>query len=196
MRAAPENPRPRPPGIGDRTEIGPTPPALRNARTAGCVSSAGSRPFGVTSRKNASATAIASNAAPRLADDAGTRTNQSSVTAADDRGTGAAWHADPVRAGYGFRVRRQCARPGCSAAATATFTFDSRDLTVWLDTPSDGGARAGELCERHARMLVPPQGWALEDRRGRRESAARQLEATLDVHTPLLERAFRNAGAV
>ena len=38
--------------------------------------------------------------------------------------------------------------------------------TVWLDAPRDGNARAGELCERHARTLTPPQGWRLDDRRG------------------------------
>ncbi|HWS45909.1 MAG TPA: DUF3499 family protein [Acidimicrobiia bacterium] len=93
-------------------------------------------------------------------------------------------------------MRRQCARAGCSAAATATFTFDASDLTVWLDSPADGGARAGELCERHVRALTPPQGWTLEDRRYRRALAAQQLEITLDAHTPLLARAFQNAGAV
>jgi hypothetical protein len=80
--------------------------------------------------------------------------------------------------------------------ATATFTFDAGELTVWLDTPADGGARAGELCERHVRALTPPQGWALEDRRHRREDAVHQLEIELDAHTPLLARAFQNAGAV
>jgi len=93
-------------------------------------------------------------------------------------------------------VQRQCARLGCNAAATATFTFDARELTVWLDTPADGGARAGELCERHVRVLTPPQGWYLDDRRGRRELEAHELEVLLTADTPLLARAFRNAGAV
>ena len=62
-------------------------------------------------------------------------------------------------------MRRQCARPGCSAVATTTFTFDSTRSTVWLDVVSDVGARAGDLCERHTRHLAPPQGWLLEDRR-------------------------------
>jgi len=97
---------------------------------------------------------------------------------------------------YRHYVRRHCARPGCSAPATATFTFDTRDLTVWLDYPVDGAARAGELCERHVRGLTPPQGWHLEDRRGARARAAEQLEATLDAHSPMLARAFQNAGAV
>ena len=67
---------------------------------------------------------------------------------------------------------------------------------MWLDVPSDGGARAGELCERHAKVLTPPQGWQVDDRRGRREAAARELELALDARSPLLSRAFRNAGAV
>lgn len=66
---------------------------------------------------------------------------------------------------------------------------------MWLDTPADGSARAGELCERHARALTPPQGWRLDDRRGRREAMAEELHAVLDAHSPLLARAFRNAGA-
>jgi hypothetical protein len=61
-------------------------------------------------------------------------------------------------------MRRQCARPGCSAVATTTFTFDSHEQIVFLDTPRDGGARAGELCARHARALAPPRGWRIVDR--------------------------------
>jgi hypothetical protein len=93
-------------------------------------------------------------------------------------------------------VQRQCARPGCSALATATFTFDARELTVFLDAPGDDGPRAGELCERHIRALRPPRGWRLDDRRGARAAAAHELEEVLDAQTPLLARAFRNAGAV
>jgi hypothetical protein len=62
-------------------------------------------------------------------------------------------------------MRRQCARSGCSAVATTTFTFDSREQTVWLDAPRDGAARAGELCTRHARSLSAPRGWQIVDRR-------------------------------
>jgi hypothetical protein len=119
---------------------------------------------------------------------------------------------------------RQCARFGCSAPASATFTFDSASRTVWLDTPLDGNARAGELCARHATSLTPPRGWTLEDRRagsvptpaavddGRREPEAarsRQLAAgpacteledelrgLLDTDSPLLARAFRSSGTV
>jgi hypothetical protein len=62
-------------------------------------------------------------------------------------------------------MRRQCARPGCSAVATTTFTFDSHKRTVWLDPPEEGAARAGELCPRHTRALAPPLGWRVVDRR-------------------------------
>ncbi len=91
---------------------------------------------------------------------------------------------------------RLCARPGCNAAAAATFTFDPDELIVWLDAPADGGARAGELCERHVSALKPPKGWTLDDRRGKREAAAHELAVVLDARSPLLSRAFRNSGAV
>jgi hypothetical protein len=78
-------------------------------------------------------------------------------------------------------TNRQCARFGCSAIAIATFTFDSETRTVWLDTPLDGNARAGELCARHARSLTPPQGWQLEDRRPERvDPTARALRTEGD----------------
>jgi len=101
-------------------------------------------------------------------------------------------------------ARRQCARFGCSAVAAATFTFDSSARTVWLDNPAPGAARAGELCNRHARSLTPPRGWLLEDRRrGETPTAARlaadpahELHGLLDARSPLLARAFRNSGPV
>ena len=92
-----------------------------------------------------------------------------------------------------LNVQRQCARPGCSLVASATFTFDAAEQTVWLDVPADDGARAGELCERHVQVLTPPQGWRLDDRRGKREAAAHELAHTLDARSPLLSRAFRNS---
>ena len=110
---------------------------------------------------------------------------------------------------------RQCAWFGCSAVAIATYTFDSSTRTVLLDSPLDGSARAGELCQRHARSLTPPRGWRVEDRRpapasepappsvdddgegdrARFESEA-ELRTLLDVHTPLLARAFRSSGTL
>jgi hypothetical protein len=101
-------------------------------------------------------------------------------------------------------VQRQCARSGCSSIATATFTFDAREQTVWLDPPRDGNARAGELCERHAARLTPPQGWRLDDRRGPAlppalppalsDGTAPGLETLLRAQSPLLARAFQSAG--
>ena len=148
-----------------RPASGPSPPACRNARTAGCVSDAGS-PRSLTSTCRSSATATASNAGPRFADDAGTRTTQSRCGGSCRRAGSQIGTARARPAGTFISVQRQCARSGCSAVATATFTFDAREQTVWLDAPRDGNARAGELCERHAGSLTPPQGWRLDDRRG------------------------------
>lgn len=89
--------------------------------------------------------------------------------------------------------------------ATATFTFDARQRTVWLDAPRDGNARAGELCERHARILTPPQGWRLDDRRAASVPPAApapappappplNVETLLRAQSPLLSRAFEASG--
>jgi hypothetical protein len=75
-------------------------------------------------------------------------------------------------------TNRQCARSGCNAIAVATFTFDASARTVWLDTPLDGNARAGELCARHARSLTPPRGWQIEDRRPGRVRVTPRTEPT------------------
>ena len=103
-------------------------------------------------------------------------------------------------------AKRQCARFGCCAPAVATFTFDSGARTVWLDIPAAGAARAGELCDRHARVLRPPRGWQLEDRRAEPDSVAgagpkpvaldEELRSLLDPRTPLLARAFRSSGTL
>ena len=162
-------------GSAHRTQSGPRPPALRKARTAGWVSGAGSSPSADTSRWMPSATATASNAGPRFADDAGTRTTQPSctrVSLARSRSLrvrlprlGAIRQVPSMhdRASRRPRVactKRQCARFGCSAVATATYTFDSATCTVWLDTPLEGSARApASSAHRHARSLTPPRGW-------------------------------------
>ncbi len=62
-------------------------------------------------------------------------------------------------------MRRYCGRPGCSAVAAVTFSFDATARVVWLDDLASGTARAGDLCTRHADALVPPQGWSRVDRR-------------------------------
>jgi hypothetical protein len=83
-------------------------------------------------------------------------------------------------------MRRQCARPSCSAVATATFTFDSAECTVWLDAPHEGNARAGDLCARHARALNPPRGWTVVDRREATSAPGRPAasNALVDVASP------------
>jgi hypothetical protein len=103
-------------------------------------------------------------------------------------------------------MQRKCAWFGCNTVGSATYTFDSNTCTVWLDIPFDGGARAGDLCDRHARSLTPPRGWRLEDRRENRVEQAvpeppaeadpeAELRSMLDAQSPLLARAFRSSGA-
>ena len=61
---------------------------------------------------------------------------------------------------------RLCARPACSAPATATFTFDGLRRIVWLGPLADAAAySAGDLCRRHADRLRAPQHWELRDLR-------------------------------
>src|SRR5436190_23988176 len=109
-----------------------------------------------------SATATASNAGPMFADEAGTRTTQPVSTRSS---LARSCRALPRSAKYLHNMQRQCAWFGCNTVRSATYTFDSSTCTVWLDTPFEGGARAGDLCDRHARSLTPPRGWRLEDRR-------------------------------
>lgn len=81
---------------------------------------------------------------------------------------------------------------------------------MWLDAPADGQARAGELCERHARTLTPPQGWRLDDRRpaaaagprpdpvrfavSERRGPEADARTLLHARSPLLARAFESSG--
>jgi hypothetical protein len=63
---------------------------------------------------------------------------------------------------------RQCARPGCSAPAATTLSYDYAGSTVWLDALEDDDHPARhDLCGRHADRLSVPNGWRLEDRRDR-----------------------------
>ena len=98
--------------------------------------------------------------------------------------------------------------------AAATFTFDSEELTVWLDVPREGAARAGDLCDRHARTLTAPRGWRVDDRRNGAAGdgtnadgavhpaesepvgapGAMTLDELMHPQTPLLARAFEAAG--
>ena len=59
---------------------------------------------------------------------------------------------------------RLCARPGCSAPATATFTFDGLRRIVWLAPLADAAAySAGDLCRRHTELFKAPRNWELRD---------------------------------
>ena len=69
-------------------------------------------------------------------------------------------------------MRRQCGRPGCTSVATVTFSFDATNCVVWLDELTDGTARAGDLCTRHADLLSPPRDWERIDRRPPRPERA------------------------
>jgi hypothetical protein len=63
-------------------------------------------------------------------------------------------------------MARQCARPGCSAPAAATFNFDGLARVVWLGPLTDARTMsAGDLCRRHADRLRPPLHWELRDMR-------------------------------
>src|SRR4051794_40394840 len=92
-------------------------------------------------------------------------------------------------------MRRQCGRPGCSNVATVTFTFDATNCVVWLDPLSDGTARAGDLCTRHADQLSPPRGWERDDRRPPRPEpvAAHAAKAHTPAATPAKPDAKRAA---
>jgi hypothetical protein len=68
------------------------------------------------------------------------------------------------------RMLRQCARPGCSAPATTTLSYDYAERVVWLDTlHEDDHPARHDLCGRHADRLSVPNGWRLENRRGTSE---------------------------
>ena len=76
--------------------------------------------------------------------------------------------ADPSDPGsivrYLRTMPRSCARPGCSAPATATFTFDGLRRIVWLGPLAEASAySAGDLCRRHAELLKPPRHWEMRD---------------------------------
>jgi hypothetical protein len=63
-------------------------------------------------------------------------------------------------------MTRACARPGCGETATATFVYDYRERTTWLDVLADERhPMAYDLCAPHADALTVPRGWQLVDRR-------------------------------
>ncbi|HEV2767153.1 MAG TPA: DUF3499 family protein [Acidimicrobiales bacterium] len=60
---------------------------------------------------------------------------------------------------------RRCARPGCSAEASATMTYGYRARTAWIDDLLDDAGGGYDLCEHHADGLGVPVGWTRTDRR-------------------------------
>ena len=63
-------------------------------------------------------------------------------------------------------MTRVCARPGCGDVASATFVYDYRARTTWLDRLAvERHPMAYDLCAAHARSLTVPRGWHLVDRR-------------------------------
>jgi Protein of unknown function (DUF3499) len=62
-------------------------------------------------------------------------------------------------------MNRGCARRGCVEHAAATFTYDYRARTTWLDgLASEAHPMSYDLCKVHADALSVPRGWRLEDR--------------------------------
>ena len=63
---------------------------------------------------------------------------------------------------------RQCERPDCAARASVAYGFDAGRRTAWfadLTVSADRAATTGALCAAHARAMVLPRGWWLDDRR-------------------------------
>ena len=84
---------------------------------------------------------------------------------------------------------RVCSRPGCSAPAVVTFTFEPAALTVWVaDLLEDPTGPGHDLCEEHGDRLSVPRGWNLADQRSNRPGLP-----SLDAQSPMLSRAFRSA---
>jgi len=76
-------------------------------------------------------------------------------------------------------MTRQCARPGCSATASATLAYDYKSSITWLDPlAAEPHPMSYDLCDMHAAGLTVPRGWRLEDRRGHSHDAPRYLATT------------------
>jgi len=89
------------------------------------------------------------------------------------------------------RMTRSCSRPGCSAPAAVTFTFEPEALIVWLgDLDEDRSGPGHDLCAEHGDRLSAPRGWNVNDLRG-----APPAPPPLDAQSPMLARAFRSAHA-
>ncbi|MFU8840454.1 MAG: DUF3499 family protein [Nitriliruptoraceae bacterium] len=67
---------------------------------------------------------------------------------------------------FPVRGERVCARPSCTAHATATLSFSYAERRVDLDTLFDEPRpQTYDLCPTHAARTRPPYGWDLRDRR-------------------------------
>jgi Protein of unknown function (DUF3499) len=65
-------------------------------------------------------------------------------------------------------VTRQCSRPTCAEAGSATLTYQYAKGIVWVDELSiERDPHGYDLCERHASRISVPHGWRMEDRRSR-----------------------------
>lgn len=61
---------------------------------------------------------------------------------------------------------RACARPSCTASASATLTFRYGTREAWIERLADRAhPQAYDLCAPHAARTRPPEGWQLRDRR-------------------------------
>src|SRR5258708_26788976 len=83
---------------------------------------------------------------------------------------------------YGSRLRRLCARVGCSAPAVATLRFEPTERLAWLAELDESAARTqGDLCQRHAAALVLPRGWELHDERSSAQRVASDDAQSVDA---------------
>lgn len=69
-------------------------------------------------------------------------------------------------------MTRHCSRPGCSAEAAATLTYNHERAVAWLgDLAPSREPHTYDLCARHADRISVPRGWQLDDARSRRLTA-------------------------
>lgn len=61
---------------------------------------------------------------------------------------------------------RACSRPGCSAPASATLTFNYAEREAWIAGLAESRApQSYDLCATHAARTQAPHGWHLRDQR-------------------------------
>jgi hypothetical protein len=147
---------PRPPGICERTLIGPTPPATEGAPPGlGRDCRRCRSPRGAPRARSRRVERGAHVRRRRRRSHDPTVAHPVQLAFADRPSRSALTHRRLVPL-YRSAVRRRC-ETWVHATATATFTFDARELTVWLDTPADGRARPAN-CANGVRVLTPQAG--------------------------------------